>query len=343
MTRARFATIALAFVLVVPSVAAAGPAIAAQPTDGVDEPAPAEHGDRHRVQDADRTEQDENETVRHRNPDRYAAEGDRDQLERWLEGRLQSRLEGSAIELSEGEAELAREHLDEEYRERLGQYVEVTGDEEKAETFEDAREEQERLVEAVDAYEEEKEAYERARESGDEERAREHARNLDRLWSDIDEASRELDSSYDAVSNETDADLSAADAAVDEVRESVETEQTAVREEHFLETELTLEPDDSNRSNVSFLEPLTATGELQTANGSAIANEEIYLEIGNATERVDTDSNGAFDLAYRPTTLPLETDALPVAFVPDCSRASARSPSRASPTADRGRVPVGFA
>ena len=302
------------------TAAATGPVTAAQPTEASIEDVLDDHNLVHTAQDIEEDQDedgDENETIRHRNPDQYETSGDLDRLEGWLEGRLQSQLENSAIELSEGEAELARELLDEEYRERLGQYAEVTGEtdgEGNPDTFEDARDEQERLVDAVDEYEQEKEAYESAREDGDDEQAREHARNLEDLWSEIDDVSRELDTNYDAMSEETDADLSAADAAVGEVHQSIETEQDDIRDEQFLETELTVESDEST---ISFLEPLTATGELQTADETAIADEEVRLEIGNATERVETDSSGTFELEYRPTTLPLETDELPITFVPE--------------------------
>jgi len=51
-------------------------------------------------------------------------------------------------------------------------------------------------------------------------------------------------------------------------------------------------------------------------NGTALADRQISLRIGNRTLRTTTDGDGRFQVTYRPTTLPLSTDAVRVRYQP---------------------------
>ncbi|TMT87957.1 hypothetical protein E2L06_10785 [Haloterrigena sp. H1] len=262
------------------------------------------------------TDEEQNETTPHRNPDNYSEDGDLNSVEGWLADRLSTQLGESAIQLSEGEYELAKDYVGEDYRERLGQYVDVAGEtdgESQEDEFEEAGEKQSRLSDTVQEYRETKDEYEAAREEGNEQRARERARELETLANEIESLGGSVRESYDKIENQTNADLSEADTAVENVTETIQTEQAVVREQSFEKTELTLT---SERETISFLEPLVATGELRTADGTPIANEEIRLTIGNHTKWVTTDSAGAFTLEYRPTDEQLSTDKLAVQYVP---------------------------
>ncbi|SEP93431.1 DUF4129 domain-containing protein [Natrinema salaciae] len=263
------------------------------------------------------SDDDPNETQPHRNPDEYAEDGDLESLEGWLSDRMTTRLEEGAIRLREGEYEAAGGYVGEDYRERLGQYVnitEMTDGDSYDERFDVTGEQQARLSDAVREYRETKAEYEAAREAGDDRRARELARDLETLADEIDSLGGSVRGNYDDLEAGTDANLTEADAAIENVTEEIRTEQAAVREQEFEETELSLEPE---REEISFLEPLAATGELRTANGSPIANEEITLEIGNRTERFTTNSTGEFTLEYRPIDEPLDAEKLSFRYVPD--------------------------
>ncbi|WP_239642108.1 hypothetical protein [Natrinema versiforme] len=262
-------------------------------------------------------DEEQNETPSHRNPDSYSEGGNIEGVENWLTDQLTSQLGDGAIQLSEGEYELANEYVGEEYRDRLSQYADVAGQtegESLEEDFEEAGENQSRLSEAVADYRETKEEYEAAREAGNEERARELARELETLANEIETLGGSVRESYDEIEAATGANLSESDAAVEEVNNDIQTEQETVREQQFEETELTLEPE---RTDISFTEPLIAAGELRTADGNPIANEEIQLAIGNHSERVATDSAGRFTLEYRPANESLSTDELEVQYVPE--------------------------
>lgn len=259
---------------------------------------------------------DQNETPPHRNPDDYSEDGDLEGVEAWLTERLTNRLSEGAIELSEGEYDRAKGYVDAEYREQLDQYVDVAGQtegESREAEFEEAGEQQARLTEAVQEYRETKAAYEDARRAGDDDRARELARELETLAAEIDSLGGSVRKQYETIETETGADLSEPETAVANVTEGVQAEQTVVRAQEFEETELTVTPE---RSEISFREPLIATGQVQTVDGEPIANEEIQLAINNHTERVTTDTSGAFTLEYRPTNESVAADTLGIRYVP---------------------------
>ena len=275
-------------------------------------------------QDGGENEPDEpdepNETVRHRNPETYDEAGDEEDLERWLSDWLSERLEDSATELSRGEYERADEYVDEEFERRLEQYVEVAGDgegdaEDEVSAFEAARDEQRDLADALAEYNETRAAYEEAREAGDEERARELARELEALAAEIGDSSRSVRTHYDAIGEATGAALTDGTEEVEAANRTVQTEQQRIREREFVETNLTATAIESD--SISFAEPLVAVGELRTAAGDPVANEDLRLNVGNRMVEVETNETGAFDLEYRPISLPADAESVSIRYVPD--------------------------
>ncbi|MFP9193536.1 hypothetical protein ACLI4Q_18100 [Natrialbaceae archaeon A-CW1-1] len=262
-------------------------------------------------------EDEENETVRHQNPEEYDGGSDPDGLRGWLGDLLATRLQDSTVALSEGQTELAREYVDEEYRDIASQYAEVsseTGDAEQGEVFNEAGEDQEELIETMTEYQEVREAYDDAREAGNDLEARQHARELQELAEVIEERSERVDEHYDEIEASTGQDVSESREQVREINQSVQDEQEAITTQQFSETELTLTTEDEN---ISYLNPLNATGELRTADGRAVTNEEIRLDVGGHTEYAETDETGSFDLTHRPRDVPLESDDITVEFVPE--------------------------
>ncbi|MFA9427904.1 hypothetical protein [Natronorubrum sp. A-ect3] len=310
MTNAVGRTIVLVVLLFCLPLTAVGGAVAA----------PAESGNERALGDVafqqEAPDDEDNETVRHQNPDEYDEDGDSDSTERWLSDWMSNQLEDSAREISEGEYDLAKEYIGEEYRDRFEQYVEVAGDtdDESNDSYEEAQNEQESLADSVAEYQETKSEYEEAREEGDEERARELARELEALADEIGSSNEQIQTHYDAISEDDDIDLSEASAAIDTVNQDVQTDQDAIRAAEFVETELVLEP---ANEEISFSDPLVATGELRTADGEPVANEMIRLDIGNQTLEAETDSSGSFDFEYRPISVPLSAETVTVQYVPE--------------------------
>ncbi|GAB3021842.1 peptide chain release factor 1 [Natronobiforma cellulositropha] len=262
--------------------------------------------------------------VRHQNPDEYAESGDLEGLESALAERLAERLAAGALDADDGEYELALERLDEEFLADLDRYAEIaaeTGNDEYVAAFEEARADQVHLVETLQAYEETSDAYEDARERGDDERMDELARELDELAVELEETREGLDERYEGLESGVGVDLSGASESVSSVNERISDDHEEIRAEHFVATALSVTVENDAPADgvatVSFLEPLEASGVLQTADGTPVANEEIELAVGNGTVETETDAGGAFEFVYRPTTENVSATSLEVVFVPE--------------------------
>lgn len=261
----------------------------------------------------------ENNTTRHVHPDEADDEGDLDALEGFLSDGLGEQLDESAVQINEAEYELAREVLGEEYDDDLGRYVEVAdelGDEEHeraGEAFGEAQETQQEYAETRQEFEETYEEYRAAKEAGDEERARELARELDALAQELEELEVDLQELYDEIEEATGVDLSDAREAIDETQRGVSETQRDVQAEEFVETELSLAVDSPD---VSFLEPMRASGALVDEDGEPLGDQQVQFQIGDQGVGIQTDENGTFELAYRPTTLPTGEQEVTVEYVP---------------------------
>lgn len=259
---------------------------------------------------------DDNVTRRHRNPSEYDESGDLEALEDRLVARMVEDLEEGSLSLEDGDYERAMGAIDEDYNDSLDRYADVAdeiGSDRYDDLFEHAGENQQAVIEAVRRYNDTKAEYERARDAGDEERARSLARELEAIATTVNESGHALRENYDDLETATDADLSESDAAIETVVGEIRSEQATVRETEFVATDLAVELE---RSEISFSEPLTATGRLRTADGRPVGNEPIRLDVGNGTVETETAADGSFAFEYRPTEEPLSTDRLSVEYVP---------------------------
>lgn len=259
----------------------------------------------------------DNKTDRHENPDEYDEQGDEDSVRSWLSGRLADRLGSSTIQLSEGQYDKARGILGDEYDSQLEQYVDVAGEtdgETARERFNETRNAQTRLANTLEEYERTREAYEEALAAGETERARELARELVALAEEMDSVSEQLVDLYAEIEEIADVDLSEASEGLNTTTAEVRSETEDIRSAEFIETNLIVS---SQTESISFFDPLTATGRLETADGKEIANESIRLAVGDQQITAQTDADGAFAFEYRPVTIPANTSELTVQYVPD--------------------------
>lgn len=256
----------------------------------------------------------ENETVRHRNPAEYDAD-DTGELERWFSDQLSDRLAESASELGADEYDRAREFLGEEYAEQLEQFASLSDDEDdRTAAFEAAQEEQATLADVVEEYDATLAAYETARADGDDQRARDLAVDLEQLAMETNETTESVRERFEEISTEYDVDLSEPEAAVAQTNERVQSDQADVRDQEFDQTDVTIE---APSEPISYTDPLVANGEVQTADGSPVANETIRLEIGAQELEAQTDANGAFTFEYRPVAVPADADSITVRYEPE--------------------------
>jgi hypothetical protein len=257
-----------------------------------------------------------NTTVRQEDPDTVGEDGDLGQVESTLARTLASRLGESSIQISEGQYDQARRLLGDDYDRDLGKYVDVageTGSEGTADRFEQASTQTREYGDAVESYRETREEYREARANGNTERARALARELQRDGDRVNRTASDLTDIYGRLANGTGVDFSESIESVETTRTDVQRETERIAETEFTGTRLSV---DASETAVSFTDPLRLTGRLTTANGTALDNRSITLRIGEQTATVETDRDGTFSTAYRPTTLPTGARTLTVTYVP---------------------------
>lgn len=267
--------------------------------------------------------------TRHENPENRSEAGNLSMYQRWLAGRMGQVL----IDCTSGAS--ARQFgacdLQEDYPEWLGKYVDVAreteteSDDRAADAFADAKDQQGAFDDQVASFWRTYEAYRRAREQGNTDRARRLARRLARVASGIDQTSTGLIRDYRRISNTSSVQMEDAESTVRNVTTNVTATADDVRATEFVSTRLSVRAD---ATDTSFLDPLSVSGRLTTANGSAIADRSVLIAVGGQTILTRTDGDGDFELRYRPTTLRRDTDRLPVRYVPRNS--SVYLPARAT-------------
>lgn len=266
---------------------------------------------------------------RHENPENRSRRGSLGMYERWLAGRMGEVL----VDCTEGAR--ARQFgacdLDSEYPDWLGKYVDVAreteteSDDEAADAFENATAEQREFNDDVERFWRTHEEYQEARDRGDTAQARRLARRLGRLAGDVNDTSGALRTEYRRISTTTQVDLNASARTADRISQNVTAVAADVESDLFIATTISVR---ANTTEMSFLQPLGVTGHLTTANGTALADRPIRVTIAGRTIRTETDADGRFTLSYRPTTLPLATERVPVQYVP--RNASVYLPARAT-------------
>ncbi len=260
-----------------------------------------------------------NNTTVHENPRRVEEDGDSGELRSYLARSMARRLERSAVRLDQSQYRRAKDLLGSGYSDSLGKYVDVVGETESADSksaraFERARDRQRRFVDATREFRRTYEEYQRARENGNTERARRLARELAEQRRNVTRSGDALLRSLDRVGNRTGSNVSRARRSVSAIRQNVSARGTDVARTEFVTTTLAASPE---REWTSFDDPARITGVLRTANGTPVADREVTVEVGNRTYETNTDANGSFAVAYRPTTVRAAATNVTVTYVPD--------------------------
>ena len=264
------------------------------------------------------TPTDNNETQQ-KDPDSVSDGEYSDETATWLARTMGERLESSSVALSNEQYDQARSVLGDDYDRRLEQYVEVAGDtssdtdDTAAREFEAARENQRNLTDEVQRYRQQYTAYQTARERGNERKARITARAMERTASNISDRSKRLNQNLERIENITSVDLSSGQTEINETTADITATQAIIREETLVGTTLMVRSMDST---ASFRDPGTVSGQIQTENGSVIADKAVELRIGNRTRTVQTDSSGVFETEYRPRSAKLGSQSVQVEYVP---------------------------
>lgn len=265
-----------------------------------------------------------NETKQHEDPDETSEDGSASSIAQWLSGSMAARLNGGAINISQGQYQTASSIIGDDFNDDLSRFVNVAGetdagvDQQTVETFNETRQTQQRYAEQVQRYWELYDEYQEAREAGNTERARELARELDALQPQINATGQQLEENYGALGNQTGESFDTGIESIRQVRGNVSSTTASVLEESLIATEIQI----TNVSErASFTEPLVVEGRFVTENGTAVAGSEVTVPVPGSQSTVMTDANGTFTLTHRPVALRTGIQNLTVVATPNTSSA----------------------
>jgi hypothetical protein len=136
-------------------------------------------------------------------------------------------------------------------------------------------------------------------------RARNRARELQRLAEQVSETGTNLTQNYRTIGETTQANTTEAIVTIDNITRNVTGTVDEIEREQFVNATIVA---DASSEQFSFVNPLVVTGQLTTDNGTALANRMVQLQAGNRTLETTTNAIGRFNFSYRPTLLTLNTE-----------------------------------
>lgn len=259
---------------------------------------------------------DANTTPSHQNPTEVSESGDSQQVGAYLARQLGSRLNASALATSDEEYETGQALIGDEYDVLLEQYAAVADDadlEETAAQFNLTREQQREIIASAQQLNQTAAAYQQAVENGNEEEARALARNIVQNASELNQSTTALNQQYGTLETQTNLDFDAAQDSLNTSQRRLTQAAGAVASREFTETNVTVEP---AQSNLSATEPTAVSGRLTAANGTAIANATIQVGIGEDRVTTRTRDNGTYTATYQPLVVAPNASALTATYTP---------------------------
>ena len=238
-------------------------------------------------------------------------------LQEWFADRLGSIYADCASGLVDWDTEQCEltesdiEHLIDHYR-----TVEVettTVDERRGEEFETAGTQQSELASLLASFESTYHDYEEAQTEGEDEEVREHAIELRSLAVEIAETGTEFNSSLRTLDNATTADFETAADNVLATSENTTSIAQDVESTALEQTNLSVEVD----SEASFSEPATVSGSLTSSAGEPVSDVEItVIDDVDHYAQATTDTEGQFQMQYRPVATELGETSVTVRYEP---------------------------
>jgi len=256
---------------------------------------------------------------RHENPETADANGDLEDLQRWLSGRMGEVFVDCSQRVQVG-SDYVCDRLDEEYPAWASRFVDLaqetggSGDDNASRVVNETARSQREFAERVREFRETHEAYQEAKQAGEERRARRLARDLRRQGDRVDRSGGRLVRDFEILGGNTSMELDPAVVATTNVTENVTETAETVQTAEFTPTALTLR---ANPSTASFDEPTVLSGRLETDEGEALANRTVVVRAPDRRLATRTDDDGAFAVAYRPTTAPTGPVSLTASYRPE--------------------------
>ena len=257
-------------------------------------------------------------SVRHRNPETQGQHGDLADIQRWLGGNMRQVIVNCADGIQNAEYAVCS-RLDEDYPDWMSKYIDVaratdtTHDNNVSTVLNDTRQQQLTFAQNVRQFRTTYDEYQQARQNGNEGRARELARDLQRLSEQVNQTGTNLRQNYDVISGNSSVDLAKPRDTITAVQVNVTQRATNVTSRTFTTTVLTIA---GNQTTISYQDPLRVTGHLETATGAAITNRQIQFQAASSSVTTETDSNGDFSFVYHPRTIRTGQQNLSVSYRP---------------------------
>lgn len=265
-------------------------------------------------------QQNNTTAVRHEDPDETDEAGDLGGVSSHLAGRMGEISVDCSEGIRVGDYD-ACEELDEngEYGDALSKYVDVTGrdgggsgdddgDDGSDESFRDLQQEQQEFANETQRFQRTYQEYQEARRNGNTTRARRLARELLELREEIQESGQNVSRASNDIENGTGVSLDVVEQSTQAVTANVTDTTNTVVTEVFIPTAMTATRE--GKGNVSAREPLVVTGQVRTANGTAVGNGSVVVATGPRRgsrvvqrTRVPVNDAGGYELTYRPTTV----------------------------------------
>jgi hypothetical protein len=265
----------------------------------------------------------ENEsTAPHDNPDEVAERGDLTTVKRWLVGRagrillacarrgtVETPTNGTCAPLTSGER----------YRSLVSRYATVADatessrDDGVSARLSQAGDRQVEFVRTVVTYRATLAAYRNATRQNQSRRAIALTRRVSVLAAEIQTVGGQLQNDYDAIEGAGPASLGPARQIVSNTTQNASETADRLRSSEFTTPTLTLS---ASRTNVSFTESATLTGQLRTQQGEPLSDRVVVIETPEGQTRLRTDENGTFEAPYRPTATPVGNATVVARYLP---------------------------
>ena len=270
--------------------------------------------------------QQNNSSVHHENPDNANEDGNLSGVRSWLSEQMGEVL----IDCTEGVPARqygACDQLDKEYPEWLSKHVDVnreiesedTGEQDNgtdtntSESFGQAKENQQQFVSTVQEFNETRREYRNARENGSTQDARARGRELLALAQQTRNVSTNLTANYRTIGNVSGTNVTGGINTINSTTENISAVVRNISAEQFVNTTLTV---DNSSTRISYLRPLSMSGQLTDENETPLSDKRVVLRVGNYSQRTTTTESGGFSFTYRPTLVSLNTQQATVRYIP---------------------------
>lgn len=239
----------------------------------------------------------------HLNPENVSGRGDLSDLETWLSGRMSTRLSGSLQKMSKEEYRVARSLVGDRYGELLGLHIEVadetsrTRDDDTSRSFRESGEKQRGLVSSVREARNTYRRYKEAKSSGAVKSARRLARDLDGEAAEAKGQAGKVREELVVISRNTGYNFSAALEALNLTIEEITRQRDTAVSNELMETETSVEAEES----ASFPRPATVEVTVTGENGSAVTRGQVEIRLkGGRTVLTKHVEEGFASATYRP-------------------------------------------